>query len=147
MESLLSNPLFGAISSLGLVAFGVYTIFDKKYRTRHTEYDQAGDGLIKLLKETKDEIFEEYQKFKREASANEDRMKIQIDRLHVELERISEEHEKMMKIFQGRDADTVKFREEGFKSFETVKEVHDKTHKTLAKIMNIEKIITGNVAS
>ena len=128
MEEFLNSKWFGIVSLVGLIALGIYHFLDPKVKARHSEYDQAGDGLIKLLKDTKDELSEENRK-----------LKADFELLRERFTKVEDDNHAMKLIFQGRDQDTIKFRDKGFEAFETVKYTNDLISKTHAKVMAIEK--------
>jgi len=120
-----------SISSLiAVVAFTVYQVFTKKVKERQNDYDKVGDGLIQRLELMVNTLTAENEKFRKEFALLQEKFAV-----------LQKEHEVIKEILQGRDKDTVKFRDEGMKAFEVVKHVNDLTVKTHAKTLEIISLL------
>ena len=130
LNGLVGKGWFGIISFAGLVVWSLYYFLSPKFKQRHTEYDEAGTGLIALLQKTKEELLEENTKLRKEFNI-----------LRADFETMNKEHKLLKEIMQGRDPDSVKFREQGIVAFEQAKHTNDLTVKTHAKVMVVESLV------
>jgi predicted component of type VI protein secretion system len=106
----LPSSLLGWSGVFAMSAAGVFalaSIFDRQWRSHRQTRDEAADGAIKLLKEEVAQLQNAL------TTANE-----KIRDMEIEQTRLAERNKTLAEVLQGRDADTVRFRELALKSFE-----------------------------
>lgn len=130
LDTFLTSPIVSLSSLVAVIILVVYNFLSPKLKARHVEYDDAGTGLIKLLKETKDEL-----------AAENAKMRKDFEILRAEFDILSKEHKLFKDIFQGRDADTIKSREKMNKAADIIESMNDILVKTYAKIMSVESLV------
>ena len=141
---------------MGVVVWNAWQYFDKKKKDRDTDYDKTGAGLIKLLKDTSSELLEQKKHweeekllFKRERESwkgereswkcEREHWKKKLENMEARLLALEERNTLLEGIFQGRDADAIKFREKGVEAFECVKNINDMlvaTHANTLKLLH-----------
>lgn len=124
-----------AIVLVALATAAVIYALDKRARERSKDVNEAGDNLIKLLKETVDEL-----------KTKVDGQEIEIKSLRKAVTELENENEKLVEILQGRDEKTQEFYRQAFEAFKVMQETQA-TVKVLSENFvntnkNIENLLT-----
>lgn len=130
METLLGNSFVTIGSAIAVTILAVYTFLSPKLKGRREDYDKVGNEFIELLKKAKEELLLENSKLRSE-----------FDNLVARFELVNKDHQLLKEIFQGRDKDTVMFREKGLEAFEQAKHTNDFIVKTHAKILETNMLL------